>query len=179
MLIKMDRLKEINENSELFLMDLLKRRRTKVEQYYMKEQRVWKNRFHNELMSFIDGKEENMKNLVITCLNSSIVTGDNTYQISLYDEDIYVDPFSPCIDYSLEFLFYEIQKDNGVIKEFLHKHFIRLMDYEIEEVRRKYMKKVYLSGKEFFIRLLPDGSKNNISVWFGEYMKNAEYIGRI
>lgn len=175
----MNRLKEINETSENFLTDLLDRRREKAERYYTKEQKAWKYRFHNELMPFIEGKEENLKNLVIACLNSSIVTGDNTYQISLYNEAIYVDPFPPYIDYTPEFLFHEIQKDNEAIKDFLHKHFIRLMDFEVEEMRRKYMKKVYLSGKEFFIKLLPDDSKNNISVWFGEYMKNAEYIGRI
>lgn len=175
----MDRFQEINQISQTFLTDLLKKRRKKVEQYYIKEQRVWRYKFYNELIPFIEEKEENLNNLVISCLNSSLVTCDNTYQISLYNEDIYVDPFPECIYYVPEFLFVDIQKDNEEIKEFLHKHFIRLMEYEVEEVRRKYMKKVYLSGKDYFIRLLPDNDKNNIKVWFGEYMKSAEYIGRI
>lgn len=173
----MDRFKKIHETSEVLLTELLVKRRERVEQDYIKEHRAWEYKFQKELYSFIDGKEENLKNLVIACLNSSIVTGDNTYQISLYNEDIYVDSFAPCIYYVPEFLFVDIQKDNMEIKEFLHKHFIRVMDYEIEEVRRKYMKKVYLSGKDFFIKLLPENSKKNISVWFGEYMKSAELVG--
>lgn len=175
----MDRFQEINQISESFLTDLLEKRRRKVEELYIREQRAWRYKFYNEVIPFIEGKEEQLINLVISCLNSSMVTGDNTYQISLYNENIYVDPFPECIYYVPEFLFVDIQKDNEEIKEFLHKHFIRLMEFEVEEVRRKYMKKVYLSGKDYFIKLLPEDGKNNIRVWFGEYMKSAEYIGRI
>lgn len=173
----MDRFKEIYETSESFLVNLLEKRRERVEKYYIKEQRALRYHFQKEILSLIEGKEENLKNMVIACLNSSIVTNDNAYQISLYNEDIYVDPFSPCIYYVPEFLFVDIQKDIMEIKEFLHKHFIRLMDCEIEEVRRKYMKKVYFSGKEFFIKLLPENNCQGINVWFGEYMNSVELIG--
>lgn len=175
----MNRFKEVNETSEIFLNELLEKRKKITKQYFIKEQRAWRFKFCNALMPFIEKNGENMKNLVISCLSSSIVTNDNTYQISLYNDDIYVDPYPPCIYYMPEFLFYEIEKDNEEIKEFLRKHFIRMMDYEVEEVRRKYMVKVYFSCKNFFIDLLPDDGKKDICVWFGEYMKSAEYIGRI
>lgn len=59
-------------------------------------------------------------------------------------------------------LFYEIQKDMEEIKRFLNQNFIRLMDYEMEEVRRKYMKRVYFLGKDFMTRLIRENDKQNI-----------------
>lgn len=74
-------------------------------------------------------------------------------------------------------LFYEIQKDMEEIKRFLNQNFIRLMDYEMEEVRRKYMKRVYFLGKDFMTRLIRENDKQNIKIWFEEYMKDVECIG--
>ena len=47
----------------------------------------------------------------------------------------------------------------------------------MEEVRRKYIKKVYFLGKDFMVSLIRENGKQNIKIWFGEYTKDAECIG--
>lgn len=173
----MNRIKEILDKSETLLEHMLERRKLQAEQIFTEKYRVWKYKFKNETDFFMQNKEEDKNNLVISCLNSSIITGKNAYQIAWYNEEIYVDPYPPCTYYAPEFLFYEIQRDIEEIKRFLNQNFIRVMDYEMEEVRRKYMKNVYFLGKDFMVSLIRENGKQNIKIWFGEYMKDVECIG--
>lgn len=173
----MNRIKEILDKSETLLEHMLERRKLQAGRIFTEKYRVWKYKFKNETDFFMQNKEDDKNNLVISCLNSSIITGKNAYQIAWYNEEIYVDPYPPCTYYAPEFLFYEIQRDIEEIKRFLNQNFIRVMDYEMEEVRRKYMKKIYFLGKDFMVSLIRENGKQNIKIWFGEYMKDVECIG--
>lgn len=175
----MERMTEIRETSAAFLGELLEARIKRAEKSYDRQCQWWEQIFRSQLAGLMEQRPEDTVNLVISCLASSIVTGSNLYQLAWHDQDMYVEALPPCLYYRPEFLFDGIGEDIDSIREFLQKHFIRLTDYEAEEMRRHYMMKLYLVAKKFFVRLLPDTSDGNISVWFGEYMKSVSYIGSI
>ena len=69
-------------------------------------------------------------------------------------------------------------EDVSEIKKHLHKNYVRLMDHEAEEIRRSYMGRLYHEGKPFFAELVKEMGEGSISIWFGEYMKSADFMGK-
>ena len=175
----MDRLAEMKESSDTYLEGLLKNRVAEAWNCFKRENRIFVHRFRNEMTVFREKKRENENNLVISMLYSSLVTCSNVYQIAWYDENIYLEENPPCIFYSPEFLFRNLEDDVADIKRYLHKNYIRLMDYETEEIRRVYTGKLYHEGKPFFAELVKGMGNGNWNVWFGEYMKSVDFIGKV
>jgi len=175
----MNRMKEIREASEDFLKEMVSKRTDRAGCSFEKAQRAWTGMFWEKMQELLNRREEGEQNLVISYLNSSIVTRSNAYRIALYDSELYVDPFPPCVYYTPEFLFTGMEEDEEHIRKFLKSRFIRLTDPETEEIRRCYVKQVYHEARPFFAGLIKGHNEYNIDVWFGEYMKNADYTGRI
>lgn len=175
----MNRFQEIKNESEAYMTELLEQKKEKIRKSYSSNERAWKFTFRAVLKECIKQKREDTNQLLITFLRSSILTGSNAFVLAWYDEALYVDPFAPCMDYVPSFLYEGIKEDEEKLKAFLRKKFVQLMEYETEEIRREYRIRLGLAAKEFFALLLPDQEGGNINVWFGEYMKHAEIIGRI
>ena len=174
----MDRLKSMKELSADFLDSLLENRVAGAWSCFNREKRAFTHRFQNETKVLMDKKKENETNLVISVLYSSMVTGSNDYRIACYDENIYLEENPACIFYSPEFLFRDLEEDVSEIKKHLHKNYVRLMDHEAEEIRRSYMGRLYHEGKPFFAELVKGMGEGSISIWFGEYMKSADFMGK-
>jgi len=175
----MDRLKDMKELSGDFLDSLLQNRVAVAWTCFNREKRAFTHQFQNETAVLMEKKKENEDNLVISVLYSSMVTGSNAYRIAWYDENIYLEENPACIFYSPEFLFRDLEGDVLEIKKYLHKNYVRLMDHEVEEIRRNYMGRLYHEGKPFFAELLNGIGTGSVNVWFGEYMKSADLIGRV
>ena len=53
------------------------------------------------------------------------------------------------------------------------------MDHEAEEIRRVYTGRLYREGETFFAELVKGTGISDINVWFGEYMKSVDFLGRV
>ncbi len=178
----MDRMIDMKKSSTVFLDGLLNERVGKAGKYFEKEKDAWIDIFRSEMRVLADMRKENEKNLVISSLCSSIVTGSNAYQIAWYDDNIYLDTNPACIFYVPEFLFRDLEEDILEIRKHLQKDYIRLMEYEVEEIRRGYMRRLYAEGKHFFTVLIKSMGRlyvHDMDIWFGEYMRYVDLIGRI
>ncbi len=175
----MNRIADMKEASGEFLARLLKNRVTDARACFDREKRAFIYKFRNEIETLMGEKKEGENNLVISVLYSSLVTGSNVYRISWYDENIYLEGSPASIYYSPEFLFRNLEEDVEKIRNHLRKSYIRLMEYEVEEVRRDYEGKLYHEGRPFFAEMINGIGYGNINVWFGEYMNYVVFIGKV
>lgn len=175
----MGRIAEMKESSGRYLDGLLENRVAWAWACFNGEKRVFMYRFRNEMAALLERKKENEDNLVISILYSSMVTGSNAYRIAWYDENIFLEENPACIFYSPEFLFRNLEEDVTDIKRYLHKNYIRLMNYEVEEIRRVYTGRLYREGKPFFAEMVKGMGNGSIKVWFGEHMKSLDFIGKV
>ena len=86
--------------------------------------------------------------VILSPLESSIITKSYELMVAVYDENMYLDQ-SPVRRYwKPDFLFQYIEEDFGALMSYLHKKVIRLKDFETAEVRRMY---VLTGGDSSFI----------------------------
>lgn len=83
--------------------------------------------------------EENIKYIVISPLNSSVITKTYEMQITLLDERTYEEDNPYCIYWRPEFMYKDVDKDMDTFKRIASKEVVRLRDDEVNEIRRRYV----------------------------------------
>ena len=125
--------------------------------------------------------------VVITYLRSSYITESHQFKIALYEDEPFVEEAIMDRFVDLTQLYKQEERIPELIDKLTRKirlKFIRVVPYEIEEVRRFYMESLYKNSSFFFKNIVNEmgtgesGSVKNI-VYFGEEMGKIEEIGVI
>lgn len=128
-------------------------------------------------------KEQNKRKigyLYISYLRSSLLTQTYDFRIDFYDKNFYLDE-NPIYTYiPLDFIFSYYNNDIFYLIENMKKAFIRLQQYEIELVQKKYAFYYYKISAKFFADLADEifnmssffelQMEKEVKVIFGEYM---------
>lgn len=94
--------------------------------------------------------------VILSPLESSIITKSYELMVAVYDENMYLDR-SPVRRYwKPDFLFQYIEEDFGALMPYLHKKVIRLKDFETAEVRRMYVLNYIFLAVALFQKMIPD-----------------------
>ena len=119
--------------------------------------------------------------IVITYLRSSYITGSHQFKIACYENE----PFMETLMYRFIDLtplpFKQIPISIEKFSRKIRSKFIRVLPFEIEEIRRYYMECLYKNSRFFFGRTLDElGNKEKVNpVYFGEELGEVEQIGVI
>jgi len=120
--------------------------------------------------------------VVITYLRSSYITGSHQFKISLYENDPFMSDATMCRFIDLAPLYKRVPEFIDDLTRKIKSQFIRVMPFEIEEIRRSYMDYLYKNSSFFFERIVnemrnDEGGKIKNIVYFGEEMGETEEIG--
>ncbi|MCH5258669.1 MAG: hypothetical protein J1F18_02890 [Lachnospiraceae bacterium] len=91
----------------------------------------WENMYSNPVGT--------LKYIIISPLNSGIITKSYELQIALFDQDLYINENPLCFYWSPEFIYKDVEKDMAVYRKTASKEIIRLREDEVNEVRRRYV----------------------------------------
>ncbi|MFI3212249.1 MAG: hypothetical protein R3Y24_02810 [Eubacteriales bacterium] len=115
------------------------------------------------LQSLIDKasylQKENKKNKIcfisFSILLSSIIQDEYSYGINLYDENFLVDDNEVFLEWNIKKIFRDLKQDLVQSKKILQKKFIKIKDYELIEIKHKYIVNNYAIFQEFLVFLIP------------------------
>ncbi len=180
--------------SEKILLKIWKDRVSSIERDYEGKGLSYENEFIEEMHKLLMRWEErygcqnkNLKYIIISPLNSGVITRSYEMQVALFDEKLYADENPMCFYWVPEFLYKDVERDMNRYEEEASKEIIRLRKYEVNEIRRRYVLcHAYISM--FFLdkavkRLteLPVWERlrsEDIKILYGTYMEKMVEIGR-
>ena len=156
--------------SEKILLKIWKDRVSSIERDYEDNGLSYENEFIEEMHKLLTRWEErygcqnkNLKYIIISPLNSGVITRSYEMQVALFDERLYADENPMCFYWVPEFLYKEVERDMNRYEEEASKEIIRLRKYEVNEIRRRYVLcHAYISM--FFLVLHPV-SNNTLLCW--------------
>lgn len=128
---------------------------------------------------------KDLKYIVISPLNSSVITKTYELQIALFGEELYADVNPLCFYWVPEFIYRDVEKDMNLYKEKVSREIIRIRKDEVNEMRRRYVLchayiSMYLMDKMMkkaaelpvFKRI----SKEDTKILYGTYMEQMAEI---
>lgn len=190
----MGRIDELLETSDKIIIDRFSMRIEQIQDY-----------INNNLKSIVEGFIKTFSNLFkeanelqkqaikdkvaiinISFLYSNILLNKYAVQINVYDKQFYLDKVEISSDLDLSYLFQFIEEDMVYIKKELGKRFIRLKDYELVNIRTKYIVRYYKLAEYLIRDLVPYiqrikefkkiDKENRVIVLWGEYMGSFSCI---
>lgn len=154
---------------------LLTERLKKIEEYCQSQGKAKTE----ELQAIVQGLmwERRKGNLVISYLVSSIVTGSHEIFIAFYSGEPYVEEEPDGIYYSLSSFFQGIEDELLTMHKTLGNKFIRILDYEKEEIRRWYISQIYINLTSIYKIIFKDFQKeSDINIYYGSFMGEIALI---
>lgn len=100
-------------------------------------------------------KGKKVKYIILTLLESSILTKTYEIMIAFYDEMIYLDKASVYVYWCPSFIFRGIESDFDDLRAYLKEKVIRLKESELAGVRRNYVLNYIGLAAEFFRSSIP------------------------
>lgn len=193
----MDRTKELSETAKEVLTPRYLSNLISIQSYYQ----TYQGSIFQELIKSLRklmltvkeqqncGVKGTIQYAVISYLYSSIITKSYDFQISFYDDLLYLDPIESCIYWCPNFIFRYIDEDICFLKKALQATFIRIRDYEIDDIRRRYVEEYLTLAASLFQNNIVEILKacnidelkldDEVQILFGGYIDNLLKIGVI
>lgn len=86
-----------------------------------------------------EGQGGMLKYMVISPLNSGVITKSYEFQFALYGKELYVDENPLCFYWTPEFIYKDVEEDMAAYREQVAREIIRLRNDEVNEIRRRYV----------------------------------------
>lgn len=127
---------------------------------------------------FNDNKK--VRYILISPLNSSIITGSYDIQIAIYTNEFYFQKEEYIDYYKIPLIFEKIEEEMKDIEKIIEKNFTRVEKYEIKEIKYRYIKEHniliilfvnYLIKYIRDINILKEVKEDKLDILYGEYME--------
>lgn len=149
-----------------------------VKDYYRLHQNEILEQFCDKLQEGMEkcgGMAKGIKYVVISMLESSILTQSYDLQIAFYDQSLYLDAKAVYVYWKPEFLFAHVEEDLAFCRKKVAQKVVGIKEYEIEEIRGKYIANhyflVFLLLKEMIFRIMNQDGK-----WPGNLPKDTDFL---
>ena len=109
-----------------------------------------------------------IKYIIVSILESSVLTKSYDMQIAFLDERMYLDEHPVCQYWTPMYIFSGVEEDMLFLKKKASEKVVRLKDYELDPVRKKYLFNHYFQTVLFLQRILPvflQGMPADTAVW--------------
>lgn len=185
----MDRMEQLNEIARICLKQRYRDRMEGIKGYYsVHKDEIWEQ-YEDKIK---EGAEEcerqgrKVEYVIISMLDSSLLTKSFEMQIAFYDEHTYLDETPICQYWSPGFLFDSVENDMSYLRGKASSKIIKLRDYETDGIMKKYVMNYYYHAFLIIREMTPeilerlstnyDCMSGNIQVLFGKYMDNPMII---
>lgn len=184
---------QLYQISEKILINIWKDRLISIENDYKENGLYYENDFCEKMEKLLLQWEDvhkfqnkNLKFIIISPLNSGVITKSYEMQVALFGEELYADENPLCFYWIPKFIYNDVETDMNLYQEKASKKIIRLRKDEVSEIRRRYVLcHAYISM--FFIDKVIK-KLAELSVWtrvgkdtkilYGTYMEKMVEIGR-
>ncbi|MCM1425657.1 MAG: hypothetical protein NC118_03550 [Eubacterium sp.] len=133
------------------------------------------NRIAEDVNSFLQNVVTKKNKIAICYLYSSVLDESDELCLLAFDIDPFIDGIDNMIYVNIPELFHFAKEKIPYLEQELHNHFIRILSYEKEEVKREYMYK-YTNQIKGFIYLIFKNCIFNMPIFVGPYMGELEEI---
>lgn len=129
--------------------------------------------------------KKSVKYIIISILDSSILTKSYDLQVAFYGEKIYADDMPVCVYWKPMLAFSKLEEDMIFFKQKVSEKEVRIKDYEMDIIRDKYLINHYFFILLFLLQVVPDlferdvqlsNIKDDVQVMFGRYMEKPILI---
>lgn len=145
----MERWEEIEKKAYPILEERIKKNTDEIINYYLQHEVEIQTEFIKTIFQGLKESKKRKKEIpyiLISMLNSSIVTKSYEYEMAFYDKRFYLDENPICLYFKLKFLFDFFEEDMKDLKKKLEGCVIRLQEYEVNEIGREYVLNYYALG---------------------------------
>lgn len=145
----MERWEEIEKKAYPILEERIKKNTDEIMSYYLQHEVEIQEEFVKTIFQGLkEGKKrkKEIQYILISMLNSSIVTKSYEYEMAFYDNRFYLDEKPICLYFKLKFLFDFFEEDMKDLKKKLGGCVIRLQEYEVNEIGKEYVLNYYALG---------------------------------
>ncbi len=145
----MERWEEIEKKAYPILEERIKKNTDEIMNYYLQHEVEIQTEFIKTIFQGLKESKKRKKEIqyiLISMLNSSIVTKSYEYEMAFYDKRFYLDENPICLYFKLKFLFDFFEEDMKDLKKKLEGCVIRLQEYEVNEIGKEYVLNYYALG---------------------------------
>ncbi len=184
----MERWEEIEKKAYPILEERIKKNTDEIMNYYLQHEVEIQTEFIKTIFQGLKESKKRKKEIqyiLISMLNSSIVTKSYEYEMAFYDKRFYLDENPICLYFKLKFLFDFFEEDMKDLKKKLEGCVIRLQEYEVNEIGKEYVLNYYALGtvllkqmvEQSFLVLgemkeeVVSSLSNDVVILFGRYME--------
>lgn len=184
----MERWEEIKQKAYPILEERLRKNTDEIIQYYLQHNIKIQAEFIEILYQGLKESKKKGKEIqyiLLSMLNSSMITKSYEYQMAFYNQELYLDENPIYRYFKLKFLFDFFEEDMGYLKKKLANQIIRLQEYELNEIGKEYILNYYSLGtillqqmaEQSFLLLdmMKEDEISNLSknafILFGRYME--------
>lgn len=183
----MDRMRKIWETACVFLEPLFLERCMQIQQGYEADMEALNSELFGVLSALFkdalalqkDGTLGVVKYVEVAVLHSSAVTETYESRLAVYDQRMFLGP-ECCTYWRPTFLYQYVQEDITTIQGKIHAAIPRVHDYELEELRRRYVWNYHIVFKSWLNALAKEifclpafgnlQTASTVTLLFGEYM---------
>ncbi len=171
----MDRLKDMRDFMEDYFEQNIKLSRSETEKNLRKNFGQINVRIMEEVRTFIECKNNKVNKIAICYLLSSILDESDELCLIGFESNPFVDGIENMLYVSVPELFIFAREKIPKIYQELQNHFIGVLSYEKEEIKREYMYR-YCDNLNDLIRLIFQNSFCEFCFFVGAYMGDIELI---
>lgn len=179
----MDRINQLNEIAQVCLKQRYIESMKSINKFYFAHKdEIWKQ-YEQKLREGLEECEKQDKKvqyIVVSLLDSSLLTKSYDIQITFFDERTYLEEDPVCRYWCPDFLFKSVDEDMAYFRKKASQKVIRLKEYETDDIRKNYVLCYYCQvfiliqnmTSEVIERLCENHSciSECIQVLFGRYM---------
>lgn len=182
----MDRMEHLVKIADEFLTRKYFENAAVAERYFRLHKGEVTRQFSNvvwEGLARCKAKRKKVKYIIVSILESSILTKSYELQVAFFDERMYLDDESEYIYWVPLFLFEQIEDDIWAYRKKASQTVVRIKEYEIEQIFRAYAFNRYLDVyallKDIIRDVLEQETPNfeclaeDVSILFGQYMEKS------
>lgn len=179
----MDRIQQLNEIAQVYLKQRYIENMESINKYYLAHKNEIWDQFEQRLRDGLEEcekKELKVQYVVISLLESSLLTKSYEMQITFFDKMTYLDEDPVCRYWCPDFLFQSVDEDMALFRKRASQEVIRLKEYETDDILRKYILNYYYQAfvlirnitAQTIERLYLDFGcmSDSMQVLFGRYM---------
>lgn len=178
-----DRTEQLGKIAQVCLKQRYMESMESINEYYLAHKNEIWEQYEQKLRDGIEECEEQgrkVQYIVLSLLDSSLLTKSYEIQITFFDENTYLDEDPVCRYWSLDFLFKSVEDDMAYFRKKASQKVIRLKEYETDEIMKKYVMNYYYQAFTLARNMTPEVmerlcleyscTSEGIQVLFGRYM---------
>lgn len=179
----MDRIKQLNEIAQACLKQRYIESMERINEFYLAHKNEIWEQYEQKLRDGLEEcekQDQKVQYIVVSLLDSSLLTKSYEMQITFFDERTYLDEDPVCRYWCPDFLFKSVDEDMAFFRKKASQKVIRLKEYETDDILKRYVLNYYCQvfiliqniTSEVIERLYLDyGCMSEcIQVLFGRYM---------